>query len=29
MTHPEFRKSMGKISARELERLDAIAPTFC
>jgi hypothetical protein len=29
MTHPEFRKSVAAISARELERLDAIAPTFC
>jgi hypothetical protein len=29
MTHPEFRKTVAAIGARELERLDAIAPTFC
>jgi hypothetical protein len=29
MTHPEFRRTVGAIGARELERLDAVAPTFC
>jgi hypothetical protein len=29
MTHPEFRRTMATIGSRELERLDAIAPTFC